>query len=203
MPDNNHQAIMNWKTEDEYLNTLSKKERYHVRHEILKYQDRFIVEFNQHANEQSINKWVELYQSVKKDSYKLNTFDLPANLFDKISSSKNWEVMSLKLTTVNGLEEVAVVFNYKSDNVYNAMFIGIDKNTDVPFSIYRQALYQILKRAKELNCVSVNYGFTASLEKRRIGALAVPTVAYMQSEDHFNASVIESMQVVKNQSVMV
>jgi 7-keto-8-aminopelargonate synthetase-like enzyme/predicted N-acyltransferase len=202
MPDNNHQTINNWKNEDEYLNTLSKKERYHVRHEILKYQDRFIVEIINHASENSIEKWLNLYQSVKKDSYKLNTFDLPKNLFENISSSKNWEVLSLKLTTVNGLEEVAVVFNYKSGNVYNAMFIGINKNIDVPFSIYRQSLYQILKRAKELNCVSVNYGFTASLEKRRVGAVAVPTVAYMQSEDHFNASVIDSMQVVKNQSVM-
>ena len=71
------------------------------------------------------------------------------------------------------------------------------------FSIYRQALYQILKRANALNCIVVNYGFTASLEKRRLGAEAHTTVAYMQSEDHFNASVIESMQVIKNQSIGV
>jgi hypothetical protein len=67
--------------------------------------------------------------------------------------------------------------------------------------VYRQALYNILNRAKDLNCIQVQLGFTASLEKRRLGAVSHPTIAYMQSEDHFNASVIESMQVVKNQVI--
>lgn len=202
MPETNVHNHLNWKGEDQYLSTLSKKERYHLRSEILRHENRFEVEIIGHPDENRIANWKDLYNEVKEGSYKLNTYNLPDNLFHKIAFAKNWEVLSIKLKTNSDAEEVAVVFNYISGNVYNAMFIGIRKSYDAPFSIYRQALYQILKRANELGCRSVNYGFTASLEKRRLGAESHKTVAYMQSEDHFNASVIESMQVIKNQNAM-
>jgi 7-keto-8-aminopelargonate synthetase-like enzyme len=199
MPNSNTYNNMTWKNEDQYLSTLSKKERYHVRSQIFRFADQFVCDVVAEPSENQINNWISLYKEVKTGSFKLNTFDLPGALFKKISTYKNWEVLSLKLKTENGLEEVAVVFNYKSGNTYNAMFIGINKHINAEFSVYRQALYNILNRAKDLNCIQVQLGFTASLEKRRLGAESQPTIAYMQSEDHFNASVIESMQVVKNQ----
>ncbi len=201
MPDSNTYNNMTWKNEDQYLSTLSKKERYHVRSQVFRFADQFVCDVVSNPSEEQINNWISLYKEVKTGSFKLNTFDLPDVLFKKISTYKNWEVLSLKLKTDNGLEEVAVVFNYKSGNTYNAMFIGINKHIETNFSVYRQALYNILNRAKDLNCIQVQLGFTASLEKRRLGAESHATVAYMQSEDHFNASVIESMQVVKNQVI--
>lgn len=201
MPDTSIQHNMVWKNEDQYLSTLSKKERYHVRSEIFRHSDKFVTEIVENPSNEDIQNWINLYNEVKHGSYKLNTFDLPEGLFKNIANYKNWEVLSLKLKTGEGLNEVAVVFNYKSGSTYNAMFIGINKHITTDFSIYRQALYQILKRANQLNCINVNLGFTASLEKRRLGAVSYKTIAYMQSEDHFNASVIDAMQVIKNQAV--
>lgn len=201
MPDTNVQNNMNWKNVDQYLSTLSKKERYHVRSEILKVADNFVCDLVSNPSNEQIENWKSLYQDVKAGSYKLNTFDLPDVLFNKIANYKNWEILSIKLKTDNGLEEVAVIFNYLSGHTFNAMFIGINKHIKTEFSIYRQALYQILKRANEVDSTKVNFGFTASLEKRRLGAESFKTIAYMQSDDHFNASVIEAMQVVKNQIV--
>lgn len=204
MPETNIQQNMIWKSPEQYLSTLSKKERYHVRSEILRHESNFEVEIVSNPEADRVKNWLDLYKEVKTGSYKLNTFDLPERLFANIANSDNWEVLSLSLKLENGgKEEVAVVFNYKSGTTYNAMFIGINKHIETPYSIYRQSLYQILKRANQLNCISVNFGFTASLEKRRLGASAYKTVAYMQSEDHFNASVIESMQVVKNQGIAI
>lgn len=202
MPETNIHSQLIWKSEDQYLSTLSKKERYHVRSEIFRYSDQFEVEIVENPDKEQVQNWIALYQEVKHGSYKLNTFDLPDKVFEHIAEFPNWEVLSLRLKTAHGAsEEVAVVFNYKSGTTYNAMFIGINKHIPTEFSLYRQALYQILKRANQLSCISVNFGFTASLEKRRLGAEAFKTVAYMQSEDHFNASVIESMQVIKNQTI--
>ncbi len=203
MPETNVHRHLIWKNEDQYLSTLSKKERYHVRSEILKNSHQFTTSIITHPSKEQCSHWFELYKEVKQGSYKLNTFDLPERLFQEIATSHNWEALSLQLPVNGEMKEVAVVFNYKSGTTYNAMFIGIDRQIKTPFSIYRQALYQILKRANALNCIAVNYGFTASLEKRRLGADSHPTVAYMQSEDHFNASVIESMQVIKNQAIGV
>lgn len=203
MPDTNVHHKLVWKTNDQYLAYLSKKERYHVRSEIFKYSNEFVTEIVNNASEVQVKNWIRLYREVKGGSYKLNTYDLPDKLFKEIAQSENWEGLSLKMKVGDTLEEVAIVFNYKSGTTYNAMFIGINKRVETKASIYRQALYQILKRANELNCIQVNFGFTASLEKRRLGAEAHKTIAYMQSEDHYNASVIESMQVAKNQTISV
>ncbi len=201
MPDRNTHKNIVWKHEDQYLSTLSKKSRYHLRSQILKYTDLFDCSIVDNPSPEQVKHWYELYHQVKHQSYKLNTFELPESLFANVAKYKNWEVLSLKLKDRVEDNEVAVVFNYRSGNTYSAMFIGIDKSVKTEFSIYRQALFQIIKRANELGCTNINMGFTASLEKRRLGAESQKTVAYMQSDDHFNASVIDAMQVVKNQII--
>lgn len=200
MPDTNIQRNMNWKSDDQFLGTLSKKERYHVRSEIIRHAHHFETEVITSPTPEQIRNWISLYKEVKGGSYKLNTFDLPHKLFEKIAEYRNWEILSVRLKQDSGeLKEVAVIFNYLSGNTFNAMFIGIDRTIVTSFSIYRHCLYRILRRAADLNCIRVNFGFTASLEKRRLGADSLKTVAYLQAEDHYNAAVIESMQVSKSQ----
>jgi 7-keto-8-aminopelargonate synthetase-like enzyme len=198
MPVRNVIESLDWNDDYEFSMTLPKKYREHFRAEVLKYSDKIICEVVKNPSEKQINHWRKLYRQIKNNSLKLNTFDLPDKLFTEIHQSKNWEILSIKLAENN--QEVAVVFNYISGNVYNAMFIGIDKTIEKEFSIYRQALHQVIKRAKVIDCKSINLGFTASLEKKRFGSTTYPTVAYMQSEDNYNASVIESIQITSKQN---
>ncbi|MDI1235686.1 MAG: aminotransferase class I/II-fold pyridoxal phosphate-dependent enzyme [bacterium] len=203
MPERNTHSNLGWKTEEEFVSTLSYKSRYHLRSQILKFNPVFECHLISKPTTEQADHWFKLYNEVKNNSFKLNTFDLPKKLFYNIAKSQNWEVLSICLKEEQELKEVAVIFNYKSGDVYNSMFIGIDKTSKFEFSVYRQALYQILVRANSLNCESINLGFTASLEKRRMGAQSFKTVAYMQSNDHFNAAVIESMQISNNQIINV
>lgn len=198
MPIRNVIESMDWKDDYEFSMTLQKKYRKHFRAEVLKHSDKMICDVVDNPSFEQINNWKNLYKQIKNNSLKLNTFDLPNKLFQQIHQFRNWEILSLKLS--ENQKEVAVVFNYISGNVYNAMFIGIDKSIDVDFSIYRMALYHVIKRAKHIGSKSINLGFTASLEKRRFGAIAYPTVAYMQTEDDYNASVIESIQIISKQN---
>ena len=201
MPERNVHEDLSWTNETEFIASLTHKARKHFRSQILKYTSLFECEIIKNPSKEQTGHWFKLYNQIKGSSFKLNTFDLPIKLFEEISYSKNWEVLSVKLKQGNSLKEVAVVFNYKSGNVYNAMFIGVDKTEQYEFNVYRQALYQTILRANQLNCKSINLGFTASLEKRRLGAEAFKNVAYMQTNDHFNAAVIESMQISSNQSI--
>ncbi len=203
MPERNTHSNLGWKTEEEFVSSLSYKSRYHLRSQILKYNPIFECKVIAEPTKEQADHWYKLYNEVKNNSFKLNTFDLPKKLFYNISKSKNWEVLSICLKEGQDFKEVAVIFNYKSGETYNAMFIGIDKTNKFEFSVYRQSLYQIVLRANALNCKSINLGFTASLEKRRLGAQSFKTVAYMQSNDHFNAAVIESMQITSKQSINV
>lgn len=197
MPDRHVVSNCKWKDEEEFLSYFSKKGRKNIRTEILRYAHLFETEVIINPEKADIDHWKSLYKVVKKGSFKLNTFDLPEKLFDTIAAFPNWDVLSVKL---NG-QEVAVVFSYISGHTYNALFLGIDKSFDEEFSIYRQVLYSVLKRANALSCQLLNLGFSASTEKKKVGAQIVKTIAYVQSEDHFNASVIESIQVSKNQVI--
>ncbi len=206
MPERNVHQELTWTNETEFIASLTHKARKHFRGQVLKHVNLIECEVVKNPTDQQIKHWFKLYNQIKGSSFKLNTFDLPINLFENIANSPNWEVLSVKLKTGEAkdeLKEVAVVFNYKSGDVYNAIFIGVDKSEQFEINVYRQALYQVILRANYLKCTSINLGFTASLEKRRMGADAYKTVAYMQANDHFNAAVIESMQISSNQSVNV
>lgn len=198
MPERNVISHMQWSNESEFMATLSANERRHYRKQISRFSRLFEVEKITHPGKEQIKHWIQMYYQIKSGNYKLNTFDLPEKLFGNVAGSPNWDVISLKL---NG-REVAVVFSYRSGNAYSAMFIGIDRTGNEEFSIYRQALYQVVKRASELNCNEVNLGFSANIEKKKLGARTVKTVTYVQNEDLFNASVIESIQISKNQPLV-
>jgi CelD/BcsL family acetyltransferase involved in cellulose biosynthesis len=202
MPERHVIESLKWNDIYEYSMTLPKKYRKHFRSEVQRFEDRIICKVITEPTELNIQNWKSLYKQIKNSSLKLNTFDLPDKLFTDIALFKNWDILSLR-PAESPDKEIAVVFNYLSGKTYNAMFIGIDKSFEAEFSVYRQAIYNVLKRAKELNCENINLGFTATLEKKRFGAETYPTVAYMQMDDTFNSSVIESIQITNkiNQTI--
>jgi hypothetical protein len=71
--------------------------------------------------------------------------------------------------------------------------IGIDYTFNRKFGIYRQALYQVVLRAKQLGKERIFFGFSASVEKKKLGAKVVPTVAYMHARDTFQMEVLSSI----------
>ena len=90
---------------------------------------------------------------------------------------------------------VAVVFCHCSSENYNPMIIGLDYTYNADFKVYRQALYQVVLRAKKLGKKRVNLGFSAGIEKKKLGALSSSIYAFMQTRDSYHAAILASMQV--------
>ena len=49
----------------------------------------------------------------------------------------------------------------------------------------RQALYQCVLRARSLGCTEVKLGLTATIEKKKLGAMVMPQRGFVKMEDHF------------------
>ncbi|MDI9340752.1 MAG: aminotransferase class I/II-fold pyridoxal phosphate-dependent enzyme [Sediminibacterium sp.] len=198
MPDN-HSIKPDWENGEEYLERLTARSKRHVKQDILRYLPSYTVEIVKNPNEEVIKHWYELYLNVKNHSLELNTFALPFKLFKNIAKHPNWEVMTLSVPQENGRDTkpVAVLFNYVTPTVYNFMMVGIDYTMRDEYKCYKQALYQAIMRGKALGCNQVNLGFSASLEKHKVGAKAIPTVAYMQMKDNYNMTVIANMNVLE------
>lgn len=197
MPEVNVVKNLEWNNKEEYYQGLSKRSRQHFREDIRKHENKFLVNIETDYSEENINYWYSLYLNVKNNNLDLNTFALPIKAFKLMVLSKNWEVLSLtvkKEFDFNGIEKpIAVVFCYKTADTYLPMIIGLNYSYNAVYKTYKQALYQMVMRGKKLGCLKVNLGFSASIEKRKVGAAALVTFAYMQAKDSYNFQVLANM----------
>ena len=197
MPHNNVVNLSSWITSTGFINTLTQQSKKNLKRYVLKHSNKYETALVKNPGKEEIEHWYELYLNVKRKSYDLNTFILPLKLFENMIQYKSWEIMTLTLKPEydNRPERkpVAVMFNYVTNNNYNFVMVGIDYDFQPTYKCYKQALYQVLLRAKQLNKTTVNMGYTASDEKRKYGARKISSVAYMQVKDNYSLEVISSL----------
>lgn len=177
---------------EEYLKRLSSKRRYHIRKDVLEKEEWYEVQ--EVWDTSCIDHLYKLYENVVNNSFEINTFKFPKKLMENIIKSKEWDVIALKLKPEYDPRPerlpVAVEFSYKKDGAYYPILVGLDYDFLESAKVYKQLLYRIVERAILLNCSKIHFGLTASLEKRKLGAIAKPQVAYVQLKDTFNASLL-------------
>ncbi len=191
MPEANIIEDLSWEDTEGFYQQLSKRSRQHFREDVRKYMDKFNVSVVQReATTEDMDYWYQLYQNVKGHSLELNTFPLPRKVFSVLLHSDGWEVLVLNLKQQADdqvtVKPVCMVFCYQSGDAYIPMIIGMDYAFNKEFKIYRQALYRLVMRAKELGKKKIYLGFSAGIEKKKVGAKQIPTFGYMQTKDSFN-----------------
>lgn len=195
MPETHVVADMQW-DKDNYYGHLSRRSKQHYREDVRKHESRFemrVVSGPVSAAESAY--WYRLYQNVKDHSLELNTFSLPQKVFSALPACRGWEVLLLRLKTAgaDGNKPVCMVCCYRSARTYVPMIIGMDYSWNRQYKIYRQALYRIVMRARELEMEKIYLGFSATAEKKKVGALVMQTFAYMQARDNYNLEVLAGM----------
>jgi 7-keto-8-aminopelargonate synthetase-like enzyme/predicted N-acyltransferase len=197
MPKSHTAELTGWSTRQEFMTTLSKRMQKHIRQDVLHHEDKYELTVCKNPTPEEIQHWYQLYLNVKNKSLELNTFTLPYKMFENMAQNPNWEVLTLSLKPEfdKSIERkpVAVMLSFLTEKAYNYMMVGIDYAFQEEYKPYRQAMYQVLMRAKELGKEAVYLGYSASFEKRKVGALLVDSVGYMQAKDNFSMEVIESM----------
>ncbi len=206
MPDNNIVNNLSWNSDEEFYQSLSKRSRQHFREDVKKFRNNYEVCIEQDPVEEKIDFWYSLYENVKNNSLELNTFTLPKQLFANIANDPSWEILTLKLTTCadgpaanTPLEKktVCVVFSYIAGDNYIPMIIGLDYSYNKEYKVYRQALYQLVMRAKMLGKKKVHLGFSATVEKKKLGAVIFPTHAFMQIRDSYNTEALAAISLMR------
>ncbi|GAA4827752.1 aminotransferase class I/II-fold pyridoxal phosphate-dependent enzyme [Algivirga pacifica] len=188
---------LNWKTTDDFLGQLGQKYRYNVRKEILRYEHMFSLSYDRPESEEELLHLYELYIKVFERALDLNVFQLPFDYFKAMCQNPNYDIIKMYLKPEQAGTEfpqlVGVMFSYVNEDLYNAMIVGLDYAYVRSHNTYKQILYQTLLRAKQLGCHTLDLAYTAELEKKKLGATAQEVYAYVQAADHYNFSVLESM----------
>lgn len=189
-----------WLTIEEFANKLSPRSRKHFNKDIIPYESCFDIVVKETLSDSELQKAHQLYTNVKNNNLALNTFLYPLEAFKKMNKYASWEfiILYLKESEPKNPEMVGVVFSYKNlEETYVPELIGMDYAYVQKLNLYRQLLFQVIKRANYLNCSKINFGFSATFEKRKLGATVIPKIAYLQAKDNF---VLESMQAMQNES---
>jgi 7-keto-8-aminopelargonate synthetase-like enzyme len=192
-----------WNEISDYLQTLSKRSRRHVKYDAVRHMDKFEVEVKSKLTEDEKLHFYNLYMNVKSKNYEVNVYEYPVKLLDYISESENWEFVSIKLKDGGDNQEnklpIAVFFGCKSGNTYSTPVVGLDYDYLDSHKIYKQALFQMVLRANALKAKRLYLGFTATIEKQKLGANPHARVAYFQVKDHFNMEVINFISAQKTE----
>ncbi len=195
MPETSRVSNFQWKGKDHYLLKLSSRSRSHFRKDIQPFEKHFKVEITDKLNTGQHRYFYELLENVRGNNLGLNTFSFPQKIVRLMSDHPGWEfiVLSLRASLTKDKKEtvVGVMFCYTNvGNVYVPAYVGLDYTYARKHQVYRQLLYQTVKRAGELGCKSIEFGMTAAFEKRKIGAETISKVAYIQAKDNYKMELL-------------
>ncbi|HEU4790758.1 MAG TPA: GNAT family N-acetyltransferase, partial [Flavobacterium sp.] len=197
-----------WNTNEEFANGLSLRSRKHFNKEIEPYEKYYDVAIKDKLSKSETVRAYQLYKNVKENNYAINTFLYTQEVFENMNESPNWEFIVLTLKIDNENPFVGVMFCYKNNNqTYVPELIGMDYKWAKEYQLYRQLLFQTIKRANELQFQKIDFGVSASFEKRKLGAKIIPKVAYIQTRDNYAMELMNTLQndyksIAKDKSIL-
>ena len=193
MPDSCVLQDLHHKEAKDYKYYLSKRSQKHFKKDIEPYLSLVKAKVVQRLSRKNIKTYYELYLQVQTKNHALNTFTYPLEAFEAMRSHPNWECILLKAVEDERL--LGVMFCYKNySGTYVPSLIGMDYRYFEEFKIYRQLLYQTILRARRLNMRQVDFGMSATFEKRKLGATILPKQAFVQTDDNFFLEQLEMMR---------
>ncbi|MFB9080213.1 aminotransferase class I/II-fold pyridoxal phosphate-dependent enzyme [Flavobacterium procerum] len=183
---------------ENYGSLLTTRSRQHFNREILQYEKFYDVEIKDCLNEEESNRAYQLYCNVKERNLAINNFSYNREVFENMNSCANWEFIILRIKKLDTVNFIGVMFCYKnSSNVYVPDLIGMDYTAGDGYNLYRQLLYQTIKRARELKIGRIDFGISATFEKKKLGASVIPKTAYVQARENY---AMELMQTLQNET---
>ena len=196
MPNVNVIPIQSWKTNEEFLGQIpSKNNKRNIERYVLKFEDQFDITFKNRITSQESEQYYNLFQNVKKDNYAVNYFKYPAKITQILSKYEDWEFMDIKLK--GGDEAICCVWSFRGDKHYSPLIMGLNYEYVESMNLYKQAIFQLVKRANYLNKEKVFLGYSADYEKQKYGANTISLYAFIKLDDTFNMELIESMSNIK------
>ncbi|WP_276496631.1 bifunctional aminotransferase class I/II-fold pyridoxal phosphate-dependent enzyme/GNAT family N-acetyltransferase [Pontibacter litorisediminis] len=193
---------LGWSTEEEFRRTLSKKGRENFVQKIKRYERCFKVQVKSCLSDEELEHAMALFRNVKSNNYAINNFLFPEKLFHLLNKNESWEFVLLYIDEAYALnpKPVSVAFCHKNAaTVYSFMLVGMDYDYLLEYNVYRQTLYQVIKRANALGCKKVNFGISATMEKKKVGATPYPKVGYYQAKDNFAMEMIGATFAVEKE----
>lgn len=183
-----------WKNKEDYVNQLSARSRRHFKKDIDPFIPLLKTEIKESLNQQTLSHCYQLFQNVQTRNLNINTFNYPYKLIEKMNNNNQWEFILLyKKENNSDNRPIAVMFCYKNKNeIYVPSLVGLNYELNKEYNSYRQLLFQTIMRATDLGFKRIDFGVSASFEKKKVGASVQSRIAFVQADDNFEMERIET-----------
>jgi len=199
-----HYLDIDWQNEEELLSSLTRRKRKHVKRTMIEPSVHFTRKVYGQRQvlyrpipREELTHLHRLYLNVTRKKLRINVFDLPQNMLAHLQESPAWEIVTLTLDPrVGGPVHGRPVGFYAAhihENHYTPFFCGLDYGYVESHGVYRQVLYQIVQRAKELGMACVHMGMDADLEKSRLGTRTQQNCIYAQVREHYHGALLREI----------
>ena len=191
IPNSNRLQNPKWETTDELLSMIkSAKRRANIRQYALRHIDKFDIVIKNNLSEKEAEKYFDLFLNVKNRNFAFNFFKFPKKIAKILSKYDDWEFIDISLKGKD--DTIACVWSYVGEDHYCPFVVGMNYDYLESHQIYKQAVFQMVKRGNDLNKNIVYLGLSADYEKRKYGAKTIESYAFIKVDDIYNFELIES-----------
>ncbi|MEO8236753.1 MAG: aminotransferase class I/II-fold pyridoxal phosphate-dependent enzyme [Flavobacterium sp.] len=191
MPNTNVIKNSKWETTNDLMALIkSSKKRDNIKQYAIRHLDKFNVKIKNQITNEEAAQYFDLFANVKNANYSFNFFQYPQKMAKILSKYEEWEFIEISLKEND--QAVAVIFGHIGDDHYCPLIVGLDYDYINTHHIYKQTMFQMVKRGNDLNKKITYLGLTADFEKQKYLALTVPTWAYLKVDETYNLELIES-----------
>ena len=191
MPNSNKIENPKWESNEDLLSLIdSKKKRRNIRLEAMRKEDLFDIRVKNSVSDEEARHYFDLFANIKDRNFAFNFFKYPDKIVSILSKYKEYEFIHISL---KGEEKaICAVWSFVGDEHYCPLIMGLNYDYLQSHSIYKQAIFQIVKRGNQLNKKTVYLGFSADYEKQKYGAKGIPKHAFIRVDDTYNFELLES-----------
>jgi 7-keto-8-aminopelargonate synthetase-like enzyme len=191
LPNSNVVKNPKWNNYDELLGLInSKRKKQHIKDSAIRKEKLFRVEIKTKLNQTEQNDYFKMFENVKDKNYSFNIFKYPSKIVSILSNYENWEFIELRIAETNDL--AACGWCYKNGFSYTPLIVGLNYDFQDKYEIYKQLIFQTIKRGNDLDMKTVFLGYSADYEKQKYGAISNSKFAFVKFEDTYNLELIES-----------
>lgn len=196
-----HHLRVDFADEEEWLATLSRRKRRHLRGIIARSEHVRREVYGRAAgrvpDRDLLRRLYLMYRAVSSRKLRLNVFPLPERLVAALCDSPAWELVTVHLDPAAGGpadgHPVAWYAAHMHAGHYAPFLCGLDYDYVFEHGAYRAMILQVVRRARELGMVEVHMGMDADLEKSRFGSERRTHCVYLRARDHFNGQLLQEI----------
>ncbi|AJQ96641.1 aminotransferase class I/II-fold pyridoxal phosphate-dependent enzyme [Gynuella sunshinyii] len=181
---------------EEFIFNLKRDYRKHWKKNIIPFISKYSCHKRESIDRDTLNNFFNMYLNQQKKAKEISTFALPIELLWNSTNNGYWTCLELKHNT----SSAACMFVMVDQGELFCMLLGTNPEFK-KLGVYRACLYYAGKYARDLGLAKIHFGLTASLEKKRMGAISQPLVAFVRTTNNYQIETLESLSKGRNFSL--